>query len=111
MLATDCLIIGAGPAGLTAAIYLARFRRNIIVMDSGPGRAELIPRSFNVPGFPSGISGADFLGRLRKQAKTFSYLPQARATPNQTPASADACDQTTACSWCGSESGSHFSMT
>lgn len=70
MLATDCLIIGAGPAGLTAAIYLARFRRNIIVIDGGASRAELIPCSHNVPGFPYGISGADFLKRLREQAKT-----------------------------------------
>jgi thioredoxin reductase (NADPH) len=38
----DCLIIGGGPAGLTAAIYLARFRRSIVLVDSGSSRAVLI---------------------------------------------------------------------
>ena len=50
-------MIGAGPAGLTAAIYLARFRRAIAVYDSGNSRASCIPRTRNYPGFPDGISG------------------------------------------------------
>jgi thioredoxin reductase (NADPH) len=57
----DCLIIGGGPAGLAAAIYLARFRRDIIVVDSGFSRASLIPASHNCPGFPEGISGKELL--------------------------------------------------
>jgi len=64
----DCLIVGAGPAGLTAAIYLARFRRNVIVADGGQSRTALIPVSHNYPGFPDGISGKDLLSRLREQA-------------------------------------------
>lgn len=64
----DCLIVGAGPAGLTAAVYLGRFRRSVLVMDGGPSRAELIPVTHNFPGFPSGISGVQLLGRLREQA-------------------------------------------
>jgi thioredoxin reductase len=36
----DCLIIGGGPAGLTAAVYLARYRRNVVVIDSGHSRAS-----------------------------------------------------------------------
>lgn len=64
----DCLIIGAGPAGLTAAIYLARYRRRIRVIDAGQSRAELIPITHNYPGFPQGISGAALLMRLREQA-------------------------------------------
>ncbi|RYG08750.1 MAG: NAD(P)/FAD-dependent oxidoreductase, partial [Chitinophagaceae bacterium] len=64
----DCLIIGAGPAGLTAAIYLARFNRNVIVADGGPSRASFIPISHNYPGFSDGISGANLLSRLRAQA-------------------------------------------
>lgn len=66
----DCLIIGAGPAGLTAAIYLARFRRNVLVIDSGSSRARLIPRSYNYPGFPEGINGNIFLERLQRQAES-----------------------------------------
>lgn len=64
----DTLIIGAGPAGLTSAIYLARFRRKIMIVDSGCSRAAYIPISHNAPGFPNGVSGLDLLGRLREQA-------------------------------------------
>ena len=53
----DCLIIGGGPAGLTAAVYLARYRRRIVLFDAGESRASLIPESHNYPGFPGGISG------------------------------------------------------
>jgi thioredoxin reductase (NADPH) len=64
----DCLIVGAGPAGLTAATYLARFRRDIVVVDAGKSRARWIPRSHNVPGFPLGVAGPTLLERLRTQA-------------------------------------------
>lgn len=64
----DCAIVGAGPAGLTAALYLARFRRNLIVYDAGRSRASWIPTSHNCPGFPEGLSGDDLLGLLRRQA-------------------------------------------
>jgi thioredoxin reductase (NADPH) len=71
----DCLIIGGGPAGLAAAIYLARFRRSVTLVDSGSSRARLIPRSHNVPGFPDGISGTDLLDRLSQQAARFGVTP------------------------------------
>lgn len=64
----DCLVVGAGPAGLTAATYLARFRRTIALVDAGRQRARLIPVSRNCPGFPEGISGVDLLARMRSQA-------------------------------------------
>ncbi|MCK1359709.1 NAD(P)/FAD-dependent oxidoreductase [Bradyrhizobium sp. 199] len=63
----DCLIVGGGPAGLMAAIYLARFRRNVCVVDKGASRAALIPRSHNVPGFVHGLSGADLIARMSAQ--------------------------------------------
>jgi thioredoxin reductase (NADPH) len=66
----DCLIIGGGPAGLTAATYLARFRRVARVIDSGASRAKQIPVSHNYPGF-DGVAGPDLLQRLHKQAETF----------------------------------------
>lgn len=65
---TDVLVIGAGPAGLTAAIYLARFRRSVVLVDAGKSRALRIPATHNYPGFPSGISGLHLLHRLRQQA-------------------------------------------
>ena len=67
----DCLVIGGGPAGLTAAIYLARFRRSVLVIDAGDSRAALIPESHNYPGFPDGISGPDLLKELRDQAQRY----------------------------------------
>ena len=67
----DCLVVGAGPAGLTAAIYLARFRRRIAVYDAGRSRATYIPQTRNYPGFPDGISGDELLARLRAQAERY----------------------------------------
>ena len=66
----DCLIVGGGPAGLTAAIYLARYRRNIKLIDAGESRAALIPESHNYPGF-QGINGRALLARLREQAERY----------------------------------------
>jgi len=67
----DCLVIGAGPAGLTAAIYLARFRRSLAVIDGDQSRAALIPRSHNCPGYPDGIVGTELLNRLRMQGEKY----------------------------------------
>lgn len=63
----DCVVIGGGPAGLMAAIYLARFRRSVRVVDAGMSRAELIPRSHNIPGFAHGLSGPEFVARMSDQ--------------------------------------------
>lgn len=67
----ECLIIGGGPAGLTAAIYLARYRRRAVVIDSGESRAALIPETHNYPGFPDGIGGPELLQALAEQAQTY----------------------------------------
>lgn len=67
----DCVVVGAGPAGLTAAIYLARFRRDAVVVDAGASRAAWIPRTRNHPGFPEGIAGKVLLGRIRRQAERY----------------------------------------
>lgn len=63
----DCLIVGAGPAGLTAGLYLRRFHRRVSLIDGGDARAMRIPRSHNVPGFPQGIPGPELLERLLAQ--------------------------------------------
>jgi len=64
----DCLIIGGGPAGLTAAIYLARFHLDILVVDGGKSRAAWIPCTRNHAGYPEGIAGTELLQRMRDQA-------------------------------------------
>jgi thioredoxin reductase (NADPH) len=64
----DCLIVGGGPAGLTAAIYLARFHLDILVVDGGKSRAALIPCTRNHAGYPDGIEGKELLRRMREQA-------------------------------------------
>jgi len=64
----DCLIIGGGAAGLTAAVYLGRYRRRALVVDAGSSRLKLIPRTRNVLGFPDGIGGQELHDRLRAHA-------------------------------------------
>ena len=64
----DCLIIGGGPAGLTAAIYLARFHLDIMVVDGGKSRASWIPCTHNHAGYPDGIKGTELLQRMRDQS-------------------------------------------
>ena len=70
----DCLVIGGGPAGLTAAVYLARYRRKVMIVDSGESRAALIPESHNYPGFAHGISGRKLLGLLKQQTETYDVV-------------------------------------
>lgn len=67
----DASIIGAGPAGLTAATYLRRFHRDIMVIDGQASRARWIPRSHNMPGFPLGVGGTELLEQLRAQAARY----------------------------------------
>jgi len=67
----DCLVIGGGPAGLTAAIYLGRFRRSVLSVDKGWSRAKWITLTHNLPGFPEGVSGPDLLARMREQARRY----------------------------------------
>jgi thioredoxin reductase (NADPH) len=64
----DVIIIGAGPAGLTAATHLARLRRPPLVIDGGDSRARWITASHNIPGFLE-RDGAAFLKSLRAQAQ------------------------------------------
>lgn len=67
----DVVIVGAGPGGLTAATYLARFHRRIAVIDAGESRARWIPSSHNCPGFPFGVAGTELLAKLRAQAQGY----------------------------------------
>jgi thioredoxin reductase (NADPH) len=76
----DCAIVGAGVAGLSAALYLARFRRNVVVIDGGPSRASWIPAIHNYPGL-TGLSGQQFLEDLRSQTLHYgAEIRQGRVT-------------------------------
>jgi thioredoxin reductase (NADPH) len=67
----DCLVVGGGPAGLTAAIYLSRYHLDILVVDGGKSRAAWIPTSHNHAGFPDGINGKELLTRMCDQARLY----------------------------------------
>jgi thioredoxin reductase (NADPH) len=67
----DCIIIGGGPAGLTAAIYLARYHLSIRLFDCGTSRTALIPTSHNHAGYPEGIKGTELLDRMLAQAEKY----------------------------------------
>jgi thioredoxin reductase (NADPH) len=67
----DCLVVGAGPAGLTAATYLGRFLREVTVIDAGESRLKRVPLSRNIPGFPDGVAGKELHARMIEQATTY----------------------------------------
>jgi len=71
---TDLLIVGAGPAGLTAALYAARFnvRTRIVSIDVG-GQANLARSVENYPGFEA-ISGVELMQRMRKQVEKYANV-------------------------------------
>ena len=69
----DLIVVGSGPAGLTAALYAAREGLETLVVERGGvgGQAGVTERLDNFPGFPEGITGAEFADRLRAQAERF----------------------------------------
>lgn len=77
----DIIIVGAGPAGLTAATYLGRFRRKVLILNGGRSRADWIPESHNTPGFSRGVGGQRLLAEMSKQASLYgAERRDARAT-------------------------------
>jgi thioredoxin reductase (NADPH) len=69
----DVVIIGAGPAGLTAAIYSGWLGLKTVLLESGVagGRAYLAPKLENYPGFPEGIKGSELVEKMQRQAERF----------------------------------------
>jgi thioredoxin reductase (NADPH) len=69
----DVVIIGAGPAGLSAAIYTGWLGLKTILLEAGiaGGRAYLAPKLENYPGFPDGIKGSELVEKMMQQAERF----------------------------------------
>lgn len=84
----DCLIIGGGPAGLTAAIYLARFHLDVKLVDAGKSRASLIPCTRNHAGYPDGISGQELIERMKAQAQKYGVSIETGRVTRLDPAEA-----------------------
>jgi thioredoxin reductase (NADPH) len=70
---TDVVIIGAGPAGLSAATYCGWLGLKTTVLEAGipGGRAYLAPKLENYPGFPEGIKGSELVEKMQRQAERF----------------------------------------
>jgi thioredoxin reductase (NADPH) len=69
----DLVIIGGGPAGLTAGIYAARARLNVILIEKAACGGQVVVSDWieNYPGFPQGISGSDLVQKMTEQTKQF----------------------------------------
>lgn len=69
----DVVILGAGPAGLTAAIYAGRARLDTVVIDRGVPGGQMATTDMveNYPGFPNGVSGVELAGLMSEQAERF----------------------------------------
>ena len=69
----DLIVVGSGPAGLTASLYAAREGLSVLVIERGGvgGQAGVTELLDNFPGFPEGVTGNEFAARLRQQAERF----------------------------------------
>ena len=69
----DCIIVGGGPAGLTAGLYCARAKLNTLLFEKGTlgGQIALTDLVDNYPGFPEGISGKELTKKFKEQAERF----------------------------------------
>ncbi len=72
----DLVIIGGGPAGLTAGLYAARARLNVVLIERMSPGGQVIVTDWveNYPGFPEGVSGADLSMKMSEQAQRFGLV-------------------------------------
>lgn len=69
--ACEAVVIGGGPAGITAALYLARFKRSVALLDANESRLGMVPLSHNYPGFADGVSGSRLLAAMKAQLQPY----------------------------------------
>ncbi len=69
----DVIIVGGGPAGLTASLYTSRARLKTLLVQSGflPSQVAITEKIENYPGFPDGINGFELIARFKKQSAIF----------------------------------------
>lgn len=69
----DVIIIGGGPAGLTAGLYNARARLRVLLLERLSPGGQVLTTDWveNYPGFPEGVSGFELMDRMKRQAETF----------------------------------------
>ena len=69
----DLVIVGGGPGGLTAGMYAARARRNTLLIEKAAPGGQILMTDWmeNYPGFPEGLTGADLVRKMKKQAEKF----------------------------------------
>ena len=69
----DLIIIGAGPAGLTAGLYASRARLKTVLLEKLAPGGQILTTDFveNYPGFPEGLSGFELVDRMKRQAENF----------------------------------------
>jgi len=70
----DAIVVGGGPAGLSAALYLARYNRSVLVFDTGQGRSSHHQKNHNYLGFPDGIAIADLRELARRQLAPYPHV-------------------------------------
>ncbi|MFJ8045099.1 NAD(P)/FAD-dependent oxidoreductase [Kitasatospora sp. NPDC096147] len=85
----DAIVVGGGPAGLSAALYLARYNRSVLVFDSGHGRSTHHQTNRNYLGFPSGIATVELRELARRQLEPYEQVRIVHHTINEVSGDGD----------------------